>query len=171
MTAYDYVVVGAGVAGSLTAARLSRHPGTTVLLLEAGGRVPDGPAARDPAQAHLLWGTDADWSDETVPQPGLGGRTVRWPAGRALGGSSVLNAALWVPGHDADYDAWAAYGGTGWDSGSARRALHRLTPAGGGPLPVEAAPADAWTSRLTSAAAAAGFPPSDPGGPHAEGFA
>nr|WSX74569.1 GMC family oxidoreductase N-terminal domain-containing protein [Streptomyces sp. NBC_00899] len=126
MTAYDYVVVGAGVAGSLVAARLSRRPGTTVLLLEAGTRLPEGPPARDPARAAELYGTDADWADETVPQPGLGGRTVRWPAGRALGGSSAINAALWVRGNPADYDEWAAYGGAGWDHRAALAAFRRL---------------------------------------------
>ncbi|SHN29304.1 GMC family oxidoreductase [Actinacidiphila paucisporea] len=178
MTAYDYVVVGAGVAGSLVAARLSRRPGTTVLLLEAGERVPEGASARDPALAAGLWGTDADWSDETVPQPGLGGRTVRWPAGRALGGSSAINAALWVRGNPADYDAWAAYGGAGWNHRAALDAFRRLerndrAPASwagaDGPLPVESAAPDPWSVALTGAARELGFAPTDANGPRQEG--
>lgn len=178
MTAYDYVVVGAGVAGSTVAARLSRRPGTTVLLLEAGERLAEGPPARDPARAHELWGTDADWGDDTVPQTGLGGRTLRWPAGRALGGSSAINAALWVRGNPADFDAWAPYGGPGWDRGTALAAFRRLerndrAPAAwagaDGPLPVESFAANPWTAALTAAAGDLGFTPTDANGPRQYG--
>ncbi|UGQ13399.1 GMC family oxidoreductase N-terminal domain-containing protein [Yinghuangia sp. ASG 101] len=178
MTATDYVVVGAGVAGSLVAARLSARTGASVLLLEAGGRLPDGPPTRDPDRAAELWGTDADWADTTVPQPGLGGRTVPWPSGRALGGSSAVNAALWVRGNPADYDAWGVYGGPTWNRRTALSAFARLerddrapAPRGGahGPLLLESAAPDAWSAALTAAAHDLGFASTDVNGPRQEG--
>lgn len=176
MTATDYVVVGSGVAGSLVAARLSARTGASVLLLEAGERLPDGPSTRDPARAAELWGTDADWADDTVPQPGLDGRTVSWPSGRALGGSSALNAALWVRGNPADYDAWGVYGGPSWNRGTALAAFGRLerrdrapAPGGDGPLPVESPAPNAWSAALIAAAHDLGFASTDADGPRQEG--
>lgn len=115
---FDYVVVGGGSAGSVIAARLSEDTGATVCLLEAGGRG-DGIVVRAPAGAvAMLPGKPVkinNWAFETVPQPGLGGRRGYQPRGRALGGSSAINAMLYVRGHASDYDEWAEMGCAGWD--------------------------------------------------------
>lgn len=117
--AFDYVIVGGGSAGSTLAARLSEDPAARVCLLEAGGRG-DSILVRMPAAAvAMLPGRPkiSNWAYETVPQPGLGGRKGYQPRGKALGGSSAINALLYVRGHRADYDEWAAMGcdGWGWD--------------------------------------------------------
>jgi choline dehydrogenase len=105
----DYVVVGAGSAGCVLAARLTEDRRTRVLLLEAGG--PDrGLGFRAPAAFSRLLRTDADWNFSTEPQPALAGRKLYWPRGKALGGSSSINAMIYIRGHRADYDAW----GPGW---------------------------------------------------------
>jgi choline dehydrogenase len=109
----DYIVVGAGSAGAALANRLSADPGTKVVLLEAGG--PDtNQAIHIPAAFSQLFKSEFDWNYETVPQPQLGGRTVYWPRGKTLGGSSSLNAMMWVRGFAADYDRWAERAGSGW---------------------------------------------------------
>ncbi len=109
----DYVIVGGGSAGAVLAHRLSADPGTTVTLLEAGGR-PKQKEVAIPAAFSALFTTELDWNLHTVPQARLGGRELFWPRGRALGGSSVLNAQMWIRGHRADYDAWAETCGAGW---------------------------------------------------------
>ena len=113
---FDYVIVGGGSAGSTLAARLSEDPDKTVCLLEAGGggkdlviRMPAGAVAMIPGRPKIN-----NWALETVPQPGLKGRRGYQPRGRALGGSSAINAMLYVRGHASDYDDWAALGCPGW---------------------------------------------------------
>jgi choline dehydrogenase len=109
----DYIVVGAGSAGAALAARLSEDPSTSVLLLEAGG--PDTALELHvPAAFSKLFRGRFDWGYDTVPQERLEGRTVYWPRGKTLGGSSSLNAMMWVRGFAADYDEWTDAAGPAW---------------------------------------------------------
>ncbi|SMH28867.1 GMC family oxidoreductase [Mesorhizobium australicum] len=113
---FDYVIVGGGSAGSTLAARLSEDTDATVCLLEAGGdgkhiliRAPTGTALMLPGRPKI-----SNWAYQTVPQPGLGGRRGYQPRGKALGGSSAINAMLYIRGHRSDYDGWTAAGCDGW---------------------------------------------------------
>lgn len=110
---YDYVVVGAGSAGCALAARLSEDPGVTVLLLEAGPR-DTSPLVHVPAAFPRLFKSRLDWDYQTVAQPALAGRSVYWPRGKVLGGSSSTNAMMWVRGVPADFDEWAGTAGPRW---------------------------------------------------------
>jgi choline dehydrogenase len=112
---FDYVIVGAGPAGCVLANRLSAEPGCRVALLEAGG--PDtAREIRVPAAFSRLFTTEYDWNYRTAPQPELDGRELYWPRGKTLGGSTSINAQMWVRGHRADYDGWAgACDGWGYD--------------------------------------------------------
>jgi len=116
-TPFDYVIIGGGSAGSVLAARLSEDPDVSVLLIEAGGggrspliQIPLGMAATVPGYAH-------NWSFETVPQAGFNGRKGYQPRGKALGGSSAINAMIYTRGHPDDYNDWVRLGLTdfSWD--------------------------------------------------------
>lgn len=121
----DYVIVGAGSAGATLAARLSEDPHVSVLLLEAGG--PDRALELHvPAAFKNLFRSAYDWGYDTVPQPELEGRRIFWPRGKTLGGSSSLNAMMWVRGFAADYDEWAAASAEHWSWDAVLPVLRRI---------------------------------------------
>lgn len=119
----DLLIVGAGSAGCVLAARLSAA-GLRILLIEAGGE-PTDPRIADPAAWGLLQGSAVDWAYETVPQPGMAGRIHPCPRGRVVGGSSAIHAMGHMRGHPSDIDAWAAAGATGWDWAALRPYFER----------------------------------------------
>ena len=111
---YDYVIVGAGSAGAVIAARLTEDPGTSVLLLEAGGE-PDADEITIPAAFSSLFKTKWDWHYNTVEQKQLNSRSAYWPRMRALGGCSSMNAMIYIRGNRLDYDTWRdEFGAVGW---------------------------------------------------------
>ena len=113
---YDYIIVGGGAAGSVLAARLSENPAHTVCLIEAGGGGRDIFIRAPMLVAAMVSGRPKinNWALHTVPQTGLNGRRGFQPRGKALGGSTAINAMLYVRGVPADYDEWAALGAEGW---------------------------------------------------------
>ena len=113
---YDYVIVGAGSAGCVLAARLSANPNHRVLLLEAGPR-DRKLEIKIPAAFNKLFKSKFDWAYETEPQANLDGRELFWPRGKTLGGSSSLNAQMYVRGNALDYDHWEELGNKGWSYG------------------------------------------------------
>src|ERR1700761_2983196 len=111
--AFDYVIVGAGSAGCVLAARLSEDPDVCVALLEAGGE-DTAPEIRIPAIFPIMFKTELDWDLLGEREPGLDNRRLYLPRGKMLGGCSSINAMIYVRGNRADYDGWAAAGATGW---------------------------------------------------------
>ena len=111
---YDYIVVGAGAAGCAVANRLSEDPKVRVLLLEAGG--PDShPLIHMPAGFTKLTGDKVNWGFNTAPQKHVNDREMHYPQGRTLGGSTSINAMIYIRGHRLDYDEWRDLGNEGWD--------------------------------------------------------
>jgi choline dehydrogenase-like flavoprotein len=110
---FDYVIIGAGSAGCVLAARLSQDPGIRVALVEAGGR-DDAPEIAMPVAFPQLFKTQYDWDFATEPEPALGRRRIYLPRGRTLGGSSSINAMIYIRGNRADFDDWASEGAAGW---------------------------------------------------------
>jgi choline dehydrogenase len=170
MSAYDYVIVGAGSAGCVLAARLSEDPSVTVAVIEAGP--PDVKEnIQVPAAFGALFKTDVDWDYATFPEPGCNNRMMYMPRGKTLGGSSAINAMVYIRGARADYDGWRDLGNPGWgydevlpyfkrseDNERGESEYHAV----GGPLTVSDSRsnnpmADAWVE----AALAAGFEPND----------
>lgn len=111
---FDYVIVGAGSAGAVLAARLSEDPQVSVLLLEAGGEA-DADEVMIPAAFPTMFKTRWDWNYSTTEQKQLNNRRAYWPRMKALGGCSSMNAMIYIRGNRADYDSWRdQYGAAGW---------------------------------------------------------
>jgi choline dehydrogenase len=168
---FDVVVVGAGSAGCALAGRLSEDPSLRVLLLEAGGS-DDVLEVQIPAALYKVFRTRRDWNYTTEPQPGLDGRKLFWPRGRLIGGSSSINAMIYIRGNPADYDEWAARtGDDSWsydhvlplfrrmeDNARGADAHHGV----GGPLRVEDLRSPhPWTRAVVQSAVAVGYPRND----------
>jgi choline dehydrogenase-like flavoprotein len=121
----DYIVVGTGSAGSVLASRLSAVPGVRVAVVEAG------PPDKDkfihiPAAFAKLFGGPVDWNYLTEPQKQLDGRQIYWPRGKTLGGSSSMNAMMWVRGFAADYDEWGERAGADWSFAGVEKYFKRI---------------------------------------------
>lgn len=114
---YDYIIAGGGSAGAVLAARLSEDPAISVCLIEAGGSGKSFLINTPAMVAAMVSGRPPlhNWAFRTTPQPHLNGRRCYQPRGKALGGSSAINAMLYVRGHPSDYDTWADLGADGWD--------------------------------------------------------
>ncbi len=110
---HDFIIVGAGSAGCVLAARLTEDLRNRVLLLEAGG-TDKKQEIRIPAAFSKLFHSDLDWDYLTEPEPQTGNRARYWPRGKVLGGSSSMNAMMYVRGHPSDYDQWRQLGNAGW---------------------------------------------------------
>ncbi len=163
---FNYVIVGAGSAGCALAHRLSEDADMDVLVLEAG-QPDDKPEIHGPTQFPKLMRSEVDWDYSTVPQPGLNGREEYWPRGKTLGGSSAINAMMYVRGNPADYDRWAELGNDGWAWADMLEVFRRMEDYAcgngelhgtGGPLHVQQEhPYGTVTEALIEAAVEVGF--------------
>lgn len=111
---FDFVIVGGGSAGCVLAGRLSENPAVRVCLVEAGEQDDSALIKAPLGAAVILPSKIRNWAFRTVPQAGLGGRRGYQPRGKSIGGSSSINAMIYMRGHPGDYDDWAAQGATGW---------------------------------------------------------
>lgn len=126
----DYVVIGTGSAGAVVANRLSADPAVSVVALEAGPR-DSNRFIHIPAAFSKLFRSESDWDYLTEPQKELDGRSIYWPRGKMLGGSSSMNAMMWVRGFEADYQEWAAAAGPEWSYATALNYFRRIENATG----------------------------------------
>jgi len=181
MQTADHIIVGAGSAGCVLAHRLTEDPGTRVLVLEAGGS-DRHPNIMIPAAFAKQFRTKLDWDMATEPEPGCDGRSLYIPRGKVLGGSSSMNAQLYVRGRPLDYDLWEAQGAAGWGWDDVRPYFLRAEDnargasehhAVGGPLRVEDERSPRpLTRRFLAAAEATGIPfVDDYNGPEQDGAA
>ncbi len=168
--AADVVVVGAGAAGAVLAARLAEDSGRRVIMLEAGGRG-GNPLLRVPLMTGLLLRSRyANWSYRTEAEPGLGGRSTAIPRGKVLGGSTAINGMVWARGRPSDYDGWAQAGLRGWNWDNALAGFRRIERfqggasemhGGDGAVPVtDAAVEHELIDAFVAAGLQAGYPPS-----------
>lgn len=123
---YDYIIVGAGSAGSVLAERLSASGRHSVLVLEAGGSDRRFYVQLPLGYGKLFYDPAVNWLYRTEPDPGLAGARDHWPRGKILGGSSSINAMVWIRGHASDYDDWAAAGNPGWGWDQVRDAYRAI---------------------------------------------
>ena len=114
MDEVDFIVVGGGSGGCAVASRLSEDAATSVALLEAGAKNDNWVVTTPGAMILMVGGKENNWAFDTVPQKGLNGRIGYQPRGKGLGGSSAINAMVYIRGHKWDYDHWASLGNTGW---------------------------------------------------------
>lgn len=119
---FDYLIVGAGSAGSVLAERLSADGRTRVLVLEAGGSDRRFFVQMPLGYGKLFYDPSVNWCYRTEPDPGLAGQSDYWPRGKLMGGSSAINAMVWIRGHASDYEDWRAAGNPGWGWDEARAA-------------------------------------------------
>jgi choline dehydrogenase len=166
VAAYDFIVVGAGSAGCAVAGRLASGSSATVLLIEAGGS-DRKVTVRAPLAGIRQWGTPLDWAYETDPEPGCADRRIVQHAGRMLGGTSAMNAMVWVKGSDLDYDGWRL---PGWSWLDVAPVFERIEQ---GPMHItRLAYPDELSSRFVESARAAGVAATDDvSGPRLDGAA
>ena len=180
MTTYDYIIIGAGSAGSVLSARLTEDAAIRVLLLEAGPRDRSWKIHMPSGMGRLLAQTQFNWAYLGEPEPYLDNRVLGHPRGRVLGGSSSINGMMYVRGHARDYDGWAQSGLRGWGYSDVlpyfRRAENRAAGAddwrgGDGPLHVSAPDPSPLTQAFITAGIQAGYPyTADSNGHQQEGF-
>jgi choline dehydrogenase len=130
---YDYIVVGAGSAGCVLANRLTENGRYTVLLLEAGGSDRQFWLHAPIGYGKSFYNPQVNWMYRTEPDPGLAGRSGYWPRGKVIGGSSAINAMVFIRGHPADFDDWRAAGNPGWGWQDVLPYFKKLEDNGNGP--------------------------------------